>query len=456
MRRRKVDLQSSPSPQSNETSRPNDPNHGLALQIVYRPIGELTPPPRRLRKVNTRQDAAIRAVIKECGNLDPLLITPEGRIVCGYARWRAAVDLGLEEVPTITISHLSDEQLRIYAIAEEKLGELGEWDREALRLEFAELELNVDLDLELTGFTMGEIDGLLIETEAAERTLPGLPSHQPVSLRGDLWQLGKHRLYCGNALEEQSYRILMGRERAQIVFCTPPCSETMDDTASVERAGSEMVTSGNHELELASILSSIFALMSRFSADGSIHYHCADWRHQRAMLSAGEAVYPRLCDLVVWHKNNASAGSCYRSQHELIYVWQVGNGPPINNVASGDASRYRTNVWAYDGDEEFAEHRASKPVALIADALRDCSRRGGIVLDAFAGSGSTLMAAQHTGRQARLIEIDPGCCDKAIERWQAKTGQEAMHAESGKSWTDVAAERGVDIVGHQPCDEEDD
>lgn len=364
------------------------------------------------------------------------------------------MDLGLVEVPTITISHLSDEQMRLYAIAEERLGELGEWDEDALRLEFAELsefDLNLDLHLELSGFTMSEIDDLLIEPDEPGDTLPGLPSRPPVCVPGDIWQLGEHKLLCGDALQEQSYIALMGEERAQIVFCDPPYNQPMRNISGRDREEFAMASGEMSAEEFSAFLRTSFDLMARYSADGAIHYQCMDWQHQREMLDAGEQVYSRLRNLVVWNKRSGGQNSFYRSQHELIYVWQVGEGPPINNFGLGETGRYRTNVWDYVGnnsfhasrDDELAAHPTVKPVALIADALRDCSQRGGIVLDAFGGSGSTLMAAEHTGRRARLIEIDPGYCDTTIERWQAKTDQEAVHEESGKSWREIAEDRGV-------------
>jgi DNA modification methylase len=465
-RRRIVDLQNTSSLQSAAPSLPNDPNDGLALQVEYRPLSKLTPPPRRLRKANKRQDAAIRAIIANFGNLDPILIAPGGRIICGYARYRAAVDLGLAEVPTITVSHLSEEQLRLYAIAEEKLGELGEWDQDALRLEFtelSELDLSLDLNLELTGFTMSEIDDVLVEKDVPGDTLPGFPSHAPVCVPGDTFQLGEHRLYCGDALQEQSYITLMGDERAQIVFCDPPYNQPMRNISGRNREEFAMASGEMNGEEFTSFLRTSFMLMARFSEDGAIHYQCMDWAHAREMLDAGEAVYSRLRNQVVWNKGTGGQGCFYRSQHEFIYVWQVGEGPPINNFGLGETGRYRTNVWDYQGnnsfhssrDDELASHPTVKPVALIADALRDCSHRGGIVLDAFGGSGSTLIAAEHTGRRARLIEIDPGYCDTTIERWQAKTGQEAVHLESGKTWSEIAVERGVDLCVPGDSDREE-
>lgn len=453
-RRRKVEAASPSSSQSVAASLHNNPNNGLELVIHYRPPGELKPPRRRLRKATKRQDAGYRAQIANHGFLNALLIDEEDRIIVGEARWRAAKDLDLEQVPTITISHLSQEQLRIYAIAEERLPELSEWDEDNLRLELKELDLSFDLDLELSGFSMSEIDDRLVEQDMPGDTLPGLPSHRPVCVPGDIFELGEHKLYCGDALKDTSYETLMGEERAQIVFSDPPYNQPMRNISGQAWDEFAMASGEMDRAEFTGFLTSTFTLMARYSVDGAIHYQCIDWHHSREMLDAGEAVYSRQRNLVVWNKGTGGQGNFYRSQHELIYVWQVGEGPPINNFGLGETGRYRTNVWDCPGnntfhsgrDEELARHPTVKPVALVADALRDCSHRGGIVLDAFGGSGSTLIAAEHTGRRARLIEIDPRYCDTIIERWQARTGEEAVHLESARTFSQLAAERGVDLA----------
>lgn len=327
-----------------------------------------------------------------------------------------------------------------------------------MKIEFGELsdiELGLDLDLELTGFAMSEIDDFLTETEESATAQSPRHSHSPVSQPGDLWELGNHQLYCGDALEECSYESLMGEDRARIVFCDAPYNQPMRNISGQAREEFAMASGEMSPDEFTAFLANAFAHMAHFSMDGAIHFQCMDWHHQREMLDAGETIYSRLRNLVVWNKGKGGMGSFYRSQHELIYVWQVGTARPINNFGLGDTGRYRTNVWDYQGNntfhagrnEELASHPTVKPVALIADALRDCSRRGDIVLDGFGGSGSTLLAAELTGRRARLIEIDPGYCDTTIERWQAKTGGEAMLSESGKSWREIAKDRGIDLTG---------
>lgn len=465
MRQRNLDLQSAVSPEAISARVPNDPNDGLALEITYRAPGDLTPPSRRLRKLSKRQDAAIRSAISNFGNVNPILIDAQDRIVCGEARWRAAIDLGLEAVPTIVVSHLNEAQLRLYRIAEERVVELSEWDEEALKLEFtelAELDLSFNLNLELSGFAMSEIDQLMIGPIENSSTSTRPPSHAPVTRRGDLWQLGEHRVYCGDALEEQSYQVLMGDERAQLVFCDPPFNQPMRNISGRDWEEFEMASGEMSREEFTTFLRTAFLLMASFSQDGAIHFQCMDYRHMREMLDAGEAAYRELKNLIIWDKQSGGQGSFYRNQFEMIWAWKVGTASHINNFGLGETGRYRTNIWSCPGqnsfhrdrDEELAMHVTVKPLVLVADALRDCSHRGGIVLDAFGGSGSTLLAAEHTGRRARLIEIEPRYCDVTIERWQAKTSSEALHVDTGMAWREMAATRGVDLAAGEPSDGE--
>ncbi|WP_205693921.1 site-specific DNA-methyltransferase [Croceicoccus ponticola] len=419
----------------------------------------LKPPPRRLRNNGPRQMSAIRSSIANFGFLNPILIDEENRIICGHARWLAAKDLGLATVPVIRVDHLTDEQKRVYAIAENRTGDLGEWDEDALRLEFSELldlTLDLDLSIEVSGFARSEIDDLLVNSEGSGGTDDEENQPAPVTRPGDLWLLGDHRLLCGDALAEGSYTILMGEDRAQMVFSDSPYNlptRAFSGKGKSQFPDFAMAAGELSPAEFTQFLTRAFDLSARFSQDGAIHFQCMDWRHQREMLDAGEAVYSELKNLVVWDKGKGGMGSFYRSQHELVYVWKVGDAKPINNFGLGDTGRYRTNVWAYRGnntfhagrDEELAAHPTVKPMALVADAMRDCSHRGGIVLDCFGGSGTTLLAAEHTGRRARLIEIDPKYCNAMIERWQKMTGREAVLASTGETWTEVAQARGVDL-----------
>jgi len=443
--------------------RPNGLDNRLELAICYVDPDSLKPPARLLRKNGSRQSNAIAASIRAFGFLNPILVDDKSQVVCGHARWLAAKDLGLNEVPVICAAHLSPEQLRLYALAENRCGELGEWDRSALKMEFAELApltFDCNFNLELSGFTTAEIDLALAddpdgaEGEPADLALD--PMATPVSRHGDLWRLGQHRLLCGNALAEESYAALMGEGRAQMIFCDAPYNLPARTISRAGKGGPGDFAMASGEMtraEFTAFLGKAFKLMARFSIDGSIHFQCMDWKHQREMLDAGYEAYTELKNLVVWDKGTGGQGACYRSQHELIYVWKNGTSRHINNFGLGETGRYRTNVWAYRGNNSFhrdrlkqlATHATVKPLALVADAIRDCSHRGAVILDAFGGSGTTLLAAEHTGRQARLIELEPRFCDATVRAWQERTGREAILDATGQTWADVAAIRGVDV-----------
>ncbi len=275
-----------------------------------------------------------------------------------------------------------------------------------------------------------------------------------ISHLGDLWTLGKHRIFCGNALQEASYRTVMGRKMAKIVFADPPYNVPIAGHASgngvVKHRAFAMACGEMSQLEFTSFLTTSLSLLARYSSAGSLHYLCMDWRHMRELLAVGEQIYGALLNLCVWAKDNGAMGSFYRSQHELIFVFRNGKGQHTNNVQLGKYGRNRTNVWHYPGMNTFSRkseegnllclHPTVKPVALIADAILDASARGDLVLDNFLGAGSTLMAAERVGRICFGIELDPLYVDVAVRRWQKHTGDDAVHVGSGKSFNEVSTE----------------
>ncbi len=319
----------------------------------------------------------------------------------------------------------------------------------------------------MTCFTIGEIDlrieGLHskeISKDDPADTLP--PAAGPaVTKVGDLWLLGKHRLYCGNALEASSYRALLGEERAALIFTDPPYNVKIDGhvggLGTIHHREFAMAAGEMSESQFTSFLTRVCSLMARHSADGSIHYIYIDWRHAGELLEAGKLAYTELKNICVWVKDNAGMGSFYRSQHELVFVFKNGKAPHRNNIQLGQYGRYRSNVWKYAGANSFSRkteegnllemHPTVKPTALVADAILDCSERGDIVLDPFLGSGTTIMAAERVGRICYGMEIDPLYVDTAIRRWQAYTGDQARHAVTGRAFTEIAAEMEVAHVG---------
>jgi len=203
------------------------------------------------------------------------------------------------------------------------------------------------------------------------------------------------------------------------------------------------------QAEFIEFLAGVFGNLAHFSADGSIHFVCMDWRHIAEITAAGNASFSALKNVCVWAKTNGGMGSLYRSQHEFVFVFKSGKAAHINNVQLGKHGRYRTNVWTYPGinsfgnnrDAELSLHPTVKPVKLVADAILDCSTRNGIILDAFCGSGTTMLAAERTGRRGYGIELDPQYCDVIIQRMQSATGVEAVHFQTGEKFSSVAGER---------------
>ncbi len=279
---------------------------------------------------------------------------------------------------------------------------------------------------------------------------------QPVSKPGDIWSLGPHSIYCGNALTEASYAVLMSGKKADLVFVDPPFNVRIDGHATglgaVRHREFAMAAGEMDETEFIAFLTQACRLLARFSTDGALHFICIDWGHIFELLSAGRAVYQELKNMCVWAKDNAGMGSLYRSQHELVFVFKHGSASHRNNIQLGKHGRYRSNVWRYAGmnsigrttDEGnlLALHPTVKPVALVADAILDCCKRGDIVLDAFLGSGTTLMAAERVGRICHGMEIDPRYVDTAIRRWQKWTGQRARHARTNRYFDTLASKIG--------------
>tara|TARA_R110001599_G_scaffold322654_1_gene533767 strand:+ start:255 stop:1574 length:1320 start_codon:yes stop_codon:yes gene_type:complete len=408
----------------------------LSHGVECAPIKSLKPNPRNARTHNKSQIEQIAASIQEFGFNNPVLIDENMSILAGHGRVEAAKLLGLAEVPVVRIEHLSDAQKRAYVLADNKLAEKAGWDNHLLALELGELaQLDLGFDITLTGFEMGEIDVLIegLATEPAEEPAPPAPSDGPsITQPGDIWQIGPHRLICGDSMDPDTYLRLLDDRKADLVFTDPPYNVPIDGHVSglgkVQHREFAMATGEMSEVEFERFLATAFGHLASASKDGAIHFVCMDWRHMRETLNAGLSEYTELKNLCVWAKTNGGMGSLYRSQHELVFVFKSGTSPHTNNVNLGRNGRNRTNVWTYAGvngfgtdrDAELAMHPTVKPVALVSDAILDCSDRGGVVLDAFAGSGTTLLAAERTGRIGYGIELDPAYCDVILRRLVAE------------------------------------
>ncbi len=430
------------------------------LIIEQLPLSTLRPYARNSRTHSPKQIAQIAASIREFGFNNPVLIDHEGEIIAGHGRVEAAKKLGLDAVPCVRLEHLSEAQKRAYILADNRLAEKAGWDREILAIELQYLtHFDVDFDVTLTGFEMAEVDLLLGSGEKSEAKadpadlVPDAVTGPAVTRPGDIWQIGRHRLICGDALAPETYARLLAGEKAQMVFTDPPYNVKIDGHVSGLGAAKHRefaFASGEMtEDEFTRFLARVFANLAGHAVDGAIHFVCMDWRHQGEVLAAARGTYSELKNLCVWAKTNGGMGSLYRSQHELVFVFKSGRAPHINNVELGKHGRYRTNVWQYAGanafgatrDDDLAMHPTVKPVALVADAILDCSKRKGLVLDAFGGSGTTLVAAERTGRRGAAIEIDPAYCDVIVRRLAKVCGLAAVLEATGQSFDEVAALR---------------
>lgn len=429
---------------------------GKPLRIESRPLSTLRPCPSNARLHSSRQIHQIASSIQEFGFNNPVLIDKKDEIIAGHGRVEAAKLLGLEAVPCIRIEHMTEEQKRAYIIADNKLALNAGWDQEILAIEFQNLSnLDLSFDLEITGFETAEIDTLIEngKYQAQDEAVDEVPAIQEpaVSQPGDLWILGDHKLLCADAREASGYRLLSER-KARVCFTDPPYNVKIDGNVcglgSVRHREFAMASGEMSDQEFTRFLQSIFRNVAESSMDGAIHFICMDWRHVGEVISAGKSVYSTLKNLCVWNKTNAGMGSLYRSKHELVFVFKVGDAPHVNTVELGRSGRYRTNVWDYAGVNAFGRNRKEalsvhptvKPVALVCDAIKDCSRRGDIVLDPFSGSGTTILAAERCGRHACAIEIDPVYVDVAVRRWEKFTGRSALQARTGRPFAEVARE----------------
>jgi len=442
----------------NERSRGQRPPDDL--QVVVRPISDLKPNPRNARTHSRRQIRQIADSIAAFGFNTPVLIDEADVIIAGHGRLAAARLLGWTEVPTLRLTHMSAAEQRAYVIADNRLAEKAGWDEEILAIEFEVLfEIAPELDLTITGFEIAEIDLIIAghdagpEPDELDDVPPSDPGQAVVTRVGDLWRLGPHRVLCGDATDRDAYARLLAGERAQMAFTDPPYNVPIDGHVSglgrVRHAEFPMASGEMTEAEFTGFLSAALAAIASHCADGAIAFVCMDWRHLFALLAAGRRAALTLKNVCIWVKTNAGMGTFYRSQHELVSVFKVGTAPHLNSFALGQHGRRRTNVWTYPGGNAFgaardaalAMHPTVKPVRLVADAIRDCSKRNGLILDPFLGSGTTLIAAEITGRRAVGLELDPRHVDTIVRRWQALSRQPAHLDASGQTFAAVARAR---------------
>lgn len=429
------------------------------MQFLEIDVPKLIANPRNARVHPESQIKKLVALIIQFGFISAVLIDESFNIIAGHARVQAALRAGLEKIPAIMISGLTEVAKTALALADNRVSEDAGWNLELVAEQLRFIDQSLEFGTELTGFESPEIDLLIGDSASAgapdaDDTLDEVNHSKSATTRlGDLWLMNNHRLLCADSRDAYSFRQLLRHDAADMVFTDSPYNVAIDGhvcgSGSIKHREFAMATGEMTPEEFTAFLITVFGLCAKFSRDGSLHYLFCDWRHLPEFLKAAQSTYTEYKNLCCWSKTNAGLGSFYRSQHELVLVFKSGNAPHTNNIQLGKFKRNRSNVWVYAGVntfkkdrmEELAAHPTVKPIALVADAIKDCTRRGNIILDPFGGSGTTLLAAERTGRKSRLIEIDPIYVDVTIDRWQRMTGNVARLAGSKLSFDEIAQHR---------------
>lgn len=432
--------------------------HAEQPKVQMLPTTSLRPSVRNARTHSKKQIRQIANSILAFGFTTPILADENGVIIGGHGRHEAAMDLGLKEVPAIIVSHLKDAEKRALALADNKIASNAGWDRAKVAAELNELLVplsELQLDIGITGFETAELDGLAADFTDAEAdpadVIPAPSQTSAIALKNDLWHLGDHRLYCGDACDEGSLLRLMSKSRAAALFTDPPYNRKISEMVGRGQIKHREFLSGSGEMSDAQFLAfnrRWIRSAATFCEDGALAYICMDWRRLAQLQLAGSEIFTELKNIIVWVKSNGGQGSLYRSQHEFVLLFKHGRATHHNNIELGRHGRNRSNVWFYPGVNTFRRgrlaeltvHPTVKPVALVADAIRDCSPRKGIILDPFMGSGTTILAAEKVGRRAYGIEIDPIYVDVAIRRWQEFTGRDAV-LETGETYDEIVEQR---------------
>lgn len=437
------------------------------LEIAYHDPAVLSLNADNARHHPMRQLRKMVRSFEAFGFTSPVIIDEAMTVLCGNLRVSAALSMGMKMIPTVMLTDLTEAEKKALALADNRIGQDGSWDRSKLRSEFEVLS-ELGYTLEFTGFDTIEIESCLsIDTVPAavdtDDDVVDLDDTQaPVSRLGDLWHIGEHRIYCGDARDPKSYELLVGTAKAALIFVDPPYNIRIPNNVSghgrVKHSNFLMGCSEESDPVFAeTILIPALRLMGSHAAPGAIAFVCCDWRHVSLFEAACAEAFHEVKSLIVWAKTNASNSAFYRPQYELIWAWQAQPGPLVNNFQMGRKGaglgvpgRNRSNLWTYAGAnvfrrgrlEDLADHATVKPRKMVADAIRDCSPVGGIVLDGFLGSATTIVAAAMTGRVGYGIELDPKFCDVALRRVSEACGEPAR-LEGGLTFDEVAAQRQV-------------
>ena len=429
------------------------PESILELHVEYRPISGLRPNKHNPRTHSKKHINQIVESIDKFGFVNPIILDDQGNILAGHGRYFAAKLLGYKEVPVICINDMTEAQKKAYLIADNRLAELSGWDQNHLAFQVQQIfEIDPEFDITITGFETGELDLIIgdqFEHLESDTPLPPVSSGPSISRPGDLWISGHHRCYCGDATKIDAVNTLMSDNSAQMVFTDPPYNLAIGNIVGRGQTKHREFPMASGEMTKESFIFFLTVMLKNllsFTADGSIFYICMDWRHIGDLLTVATSLNIETKNICVWDKGRGGMGSMYRSQHEFVAVFKIGTAPHVNNIELGRHGRNRTNVWQYPparigGETDLSLHPTAKPIAMVADAIKDCSHRGDIILDPFCGSGTTIIAAENTGRCAYVMELDPHYVDLIIRRWQALTSEQAILEKSGMTFDEVAASR---------------
>jgi DNA modification methylase len=407
----------------------------LASKIELWPVESLVPYDRNARTHSDEQVEQIASSIREFGFTNPILVDSSNGIIAGHGRLMAARSIGLEQVPVIVLDHLTDAQRRAYILADNKLALNAGWDNVLLSQELADLQAD-DFDLSLIGFSDEELAELLPDVEDVESegdgnedAVPEAPEN-PITVLGDIWQLGKHRVMCGDSTSIDAVDQLMAGQQADMIFTDPPYGMSYGGGRSKKAFG--MIENDDAQGgDLVRLVADALTSAKVSAKEGAAAYVCFPWRtyteFDQSMTDAGLDV--SAC--IVWDKKHFGLGQQnYRPQHEFIFYSKGG---------SWFGDRSQSDVWSMSrGNTHDYVHPTQKPVELVERAVEHSSKKGDVVIDVFGGSGSTLIACEKTKRHARLMELDPKYCDVIVKRWQEFTGKKAVHAETGKTFDECS------------------
>ena len=411
------------------------------IELHHWPVGKLIPYGRNPRK-NDHVIEQMAGAIREFGFRIPIIAKSTGEVVDGHLRLKAALHLGLETVPVVLADDLTPMQIKAFRILANRSATWADWDEDLLRLELEELQLD-DFDLALTGFDDDEIAELLAGEETTtegntdEDAAPEVPV-APVSKPGDVWIMGKHRLLCGDSTDAASYDTLLGNERVAMIFQDPPYNVDYANTAKDKLRGTNRpILNDNLGDGFQDFLLSAFKpALAR--CNGAV-YVAMSSSELDALQAAFRAAGGKWSTFIIWAKNTFTLGrSDYQRQYEpILYGWPEG----ATRYWCGD--RDQGDVWHFNKPRVNDLHPTMKPVELVERAIRNSSRPGDIVLDPFGGSGTTLIAAEKSGRQARLIELDPKYVDVIVRRWQEYAGAQAVREADGVRFDDLVGTAGT-------------